>query len=98
MISPTNKIKTKFDKPLKYKKSDFVTDTQRGAVYYVTGRKKPVAYSTVAELGTRQLLGEDYTLREIANLYNTGGLLLSETEKQVIEVLISYGKETVDGD
>jgi len=89
-------IRIKFDKPLKYKKSEWITDTERGAMYFVKGKKRPVAYSTIAELETLSLIGENNSLIDIAGMYNKGELILSQTEKQVIEVLISYGKITVD--
>jgi hypothetical protein len=91
-----DKIRTKFDKPLKYKKSEWNTDTEGGAMYFVKGKKRPVAYSTIAELESLSLLGEENSLLYIADMYNNSELILSQTEKQVLEVLISYGKITLD--
>lgn len=93
-----SKIRTSFDKPLRYKISEWKTDTKRGAHYHVSGRKRPVAYSTNSELDTLTMLGSQFSLLDIAKLYNNRMIILSETEKQVIEVLISYGKETVSDD
>lgn len=90
-----SEIRTSFDKPLRYKLSEWKTDTKAGARCYISGRKTPVAYSTNAELDSLTLLGSQFNLLEIAELYNRRMIILSETEKQVIEVLISYGKKTV---
>lgn len=93
-----SEVRTSFDKPLRYKISEWKTDTKRGAHYHISGRKNPVAYSTNAELETLTILGSQFNLLDIAKLYNSRMIILSETEKQVIEVLISYGKETVSDD
>ena len=84
------KVRTEFEKPLRYKKADW--GINKGAKYYVKGRKKPVAYSTNAELDTLNFLSESMSLLEIAELHNFGLWKLTEGEIKVIEVLISFGE------
>lgn len=94
-MNDLKKIRTEFEKPLKYKISEWRSKSAR---YHVEKRKRPVAYSTNAELETLTMLGRKFNLIQIAEMSNKNMILLSDTEKQVIEVLISYGKISVSYD
>ncbi len=89
-----DKIKTQFDKPIKYKKSHWSSED---ALFFVIGRKRPVAYGTVAEMNSLLLLDEALGgLKQIAESYNNGLIILSQGEKDIVEVKLSYGEERME--
>lgn len=86
-----NKIRTEFDKPLRYKKSHWSSD---GAAFYILSRKTPIAWGTVAEMETLISLDRELGgLLNIAEEFNKGNLILSSGERDIIEVKLSYGEE-----
>lgn len=89
-----DKIKTHFDKPIRYNKSHW---SSGDALFFVTGRKRPVAYGTVSEMNSLLLLDKALGgLNQIAESYNNGLIILSQGEKDIVEVKLSYGEERME--
>lgn len=86
-------VKTEFEKPIRLKKAHWLSDD---AVYFVSGRKTPVAFSTVADLESLRLLDEEFGgLRNLANAINENLVIVSQEEIDIIEVLLSYGETSM---
>lgn len=89
-----DKIKTDFDKPIRYKKSHWSSDDAR---FYILRRKTPIAYGTVAEMDNLILLDKALGgLMQIADAFNKGCLILSSGERDIVEVELSYGEKRME--
>lgn len=81
--------KTQFKKPLIFKKNHFKSyDT----AWFSNNRKKPIAWSTVADSNSITLLNQQYDgLINVITAYDNHQILLNKEELEIIQILISHG-------